>query len=103
MGRAAADWGRSAIKSRPRTISTTFFAAPRNGTAFKPVSSAPRNHPLRRIVAATVASAMTVPIHGTLRAARVESRAPPQRTIRLAVVTSGMSTRFAIAVPGRYC
>jgi hypothetical protein len=55
---------------------------------------------LRRIVAATVASAIALPIHGTERAALRESRAPPHRTILLVVVTP---VPFAIAVPGRYC
>jgi len=77
-----------------------FFAAPRNGTALRPVSRIPRKNPLRPIVAATVASATAVPIQGTLRAARLESLAPPQRTI-LSVVA--IARGFAIAVPGRYC
>jgi len=52
------------------------------------------------MVAATVASAMALPIQGIERAARLESRAPPHRTIRLVFVTP---RAFAIAVPGRYC
>jgi len=80
--------------------SAAFFAAPRKGTAFSPVSSTPRKNPFRRMVAATVPSAMTVPIQGMLRAARLDSRAPPQRAMCPVVV---ISLSFAIAVPGRYC
>jgi hypothetical protein len=88
------------MKSRPRTISATFFAAPRNGTAFNPVSSPPRMTPLRRIVAATVRSATAAPSHGTLRAARPVSHVPPHPTMFWVV---DMRLSFAIAVPGRYC
>jgi hypothetical protein len=74
------------MKSRPRTTSAAFFIAPRIGTALRPVSSAPPKNPFRRMVAATVASATAVPIHGILRAARLDSRAPPQRAMRPVIV-----------------
>jgi hypothetical protein len=52
------------------------------------------------MVVATVARAIALPIHGTERAARLESRAPPHRAILFVVVTI---VAFAIAVPERYC
>jgi hypothetical protein len=59
--------------------STAFFAAPRNGVALSPVSSAPRKNPFRFMVAATVATAIAAPMIGTLRDSRRETLAPPQR------------------------
>jgi hypothetical protein len=53
-----------------------FFAAPTNGTAFSPVSTAPPTTPFFLIVAATVASAIAPPIHGTDRASLRDIRAP---------------------------
>jgi len=68
------------MKSRPRTSSQAFFTAPRNGVAFRPVSSAPRRKPFRRIVVATPASAIAAPIHGSARLTRFDNRRPPHRT-----------------------
>ena len=64
---------RSGKKSRPRATSMMFFAAPTSGTAFNPVSSAPLITPFRRIVDATVATAMAAPIHGSDRETRVST------------------------------
>jgi len=73
---------RSGKKSFPRASSTTFFAAPINGTALRPVSSVPPTTPFRRIVEKTVATAIALPTHGSERLRRRERRAPPQRTTR---------------------
>jgi len=59
-----------------------FFAAPTIGIAFNPVSTAPLITPFRRIVDATVTTAIAAPIHGSDRDTRRESRAPPQLAIR---------------------
>jgi hypothetical protein len=59
-----------------------FFAAPTIGIPFSPVSMAPLMTPFRRIVDATVATAMAAPIHGSDRDIRRDSRAPPQLTSR---------------------
>jgi hypothetical protein len=63
-----------------------FLAAPTNGTEFKPVSSAPLITPLRRIVPATVATAIAAPIQGSDFDTRRESRAPAQLPIRFVIV-----------------
>ena len=64
-----------------------FFAAPTNGTEFSPVSRAPLITPLRRIVPATVATAIAAPIQGSERETRRESRAPAQLATRSVIVT----------------
>ena len=63
-----------------------FLAAPTNGTEFRPVSSAPLITPLRRIVPATVATAIAAPIQGSDLDTRRESRAPAQLVIRFVIV-----------------
>lgn len=73
---------RSGKKSRPRTTSMMFLAAPTSGTAFSPVSSAPLITPLRRIVDATVAAATAAPTHGSDRAIRRDNLAPPHLASR---------------------
>jgi hypothetical protein len=73
------------MKSRPRTSSTVFLAAPRNGIAFNPVSRMPPNMPFRFIVAATVARAIAVPIHGTDFDTRRDILAPPHRISRFVI------------------
>jgi hypothetical protein len=76
----------SGKKSRPRATSRAVFAAPTNGIAFNPVSSAPLMTPFLRIVATTVASAIAPPIHGIERLRRRDIRRPPQRVILFAMV-----------------
>jgi hypothetical protein len=63
-----------------------FLAAPTKGTEFRPVSSAPLITPLRRIVPATVATAIAAPIQGSDLDIRRESRAPAQLAIRFVIV-----------------
>ena len=70
---------RSGNRSRPRQISKAFFTRPTTGTALSPVSSDPLITPLRRIVAATVATANTVPTIGIDRRSRRDNLAPPYR------------------------
>ena len=67
----------SGKKSRPLTISTTFFIAPTNGMALRPVSSVPLTTPFRRIVDRTVAAAIAVPRTGIDRRNRRDNLAPP--------------------------
>lgn len=59
-----------------------FFANPTNGVALSPVSSAPLITPLRRIVDATVATAIVAPIQGSDRETRRDNLAPPQLASR---------------------
>jgi hypothetical protein len=59
-----------------------FFAAPTKGMEFSPVSSAPLITPLRRMVPATVVTAIAAPTHGSDRDNRRDKRAPPQLAIR---------------------
>lgn len=73
-----------------------FLAAPTNGIELRPVSSAPLITPLRRIVPATVATAIAAPIQGSDVAIRRESRAPAQLAIRFVIVIRPTS---AMCVP----
>ena len=70
------------MKSRPRTSSTVFFAAPTNGIAFNPVSTIPPKNPFRFMVATTVARAIAVPTIGSDRDIRRDILAPPHLTSR---------------------
>ena len=66
-------------------VTAALHAAPTNGMAFNPVSRMPPKNPFRLMVATTVARAIAVPISGTLRDIRRDTRAPPQRTKRSVV------------------
>jgi hypothetical protein len=78
----------SGKKSRPRTTSTVFFAAPTNGVAFRTLSSAPRKTPFRRIAAPTIAMAIAVPIQGIDRLSRRDNLNPPHRARRFVMTMS---------------
>src|SRR5215210_4641386 len=73
--------------------SATFFAAPTNGTALRPVSNAPLITPFRRIVEAAVATAIAAPTHGIDRAMRRETRAPPHLAMRSVILMPSNDAR----------